>query len=725
MKYIQKIAVLGAGVMGAQIAAHCVNAGIQTLLYDLPTEGKDKNALIDKAITNLTRLKPSPLALPSMASLIQAKNYDDNLEELKHCDLIIEAIAERLELKEALYERVAPMVTDTAFLVTNTSGLSLQTLAEVLPKSLRPRFCGMHFFNPPRYLPLVELIPSKETSKENLDFLETWLCQRLGKSVVRAKDTPNFIANRVGVFSLLSVMHHAAELNLGFDEVDALTGPLIGRPKSATFRTMDVVGLDTMAQVVKTMWDKLKDDPWHELFVLPPWFDELIKARSLGQKSGQGIYRKQGQVIEVYDVGTGQYRPSSAVLDEEVQQIFKLPDWQARWKALLAAKGKQAKFLVQYFQELFKYTAHHLEHIANSSADVDAAMRWGFAWEKGPFEMAALMGLKSEKSKRPSPARPKVVWENTALRLTATDDIAVMSFKTKGNTIGQAVLDGWQEIIAVIKANYAGLIIHQDDLSNFSMGADLREIAALMHAGRWRAIQDMVAQFQSLLMQWKTSPFPTVAAVSGRALGGGVELILHCDAVVAAFESYLGLVETAVGIIPAGGGSKELALRASLKAKQMPLFPFIQAYFEQVAMARVSDNAIEAKAMGYLCAEDSILMPKTQVLPAAIAKVKSLLAANFSPGIPQKFQVAGREGRARLQLGLVNWLQGGFISAHDYTIASHLAHVLCGGEVNEGELVDEAWILNLELEALMALIQDPLTQARIDYRLESGKVLRN
>ncbi|MFO9100185.1 3-hydroxyacyl-CoA dehydrogenase/enoyl-CoA hydratase family protein [Legionella pneumophila] len=784
--FIKKVAVLGAGVMGAQIAAHCVNAGIETLLFDLAGKEGPKNSLVDKAIANLGKLKPTPLATPQTNELLQAKNYAENLEELSSCDLVIEAIAERIDWKEDLYKRISPYLSDKTILVSNTSGLSINKLCEVLPAQHRSNFCGVHFFNPPRYMHLAELIPANTTSSDLLDYLETWLTEYLGKGVVRAKDTPNFIANRIGVFSLLTTLHHTLAMNMGIDEVDALTGPLLGRPKSATFRTMDVVGLDTMQHVINTMQSQLTGDPWHKMFILPDWLNGLIKEGHLGQKSGQGIYRKAGKVIEVYDIQTGQYRPSRAEASDELKAIMDIKDPEARMKNLMTSNNKQAQFLAACFRDLFHYCAYHLEEIADNARDVDLAIRWGFGWAQGPFETWQLSDLHSvtrqidesiqdntalSSAKLPewlyeikefytregaySPGKNNyharsqlpvyhkqlfhdrvlkeshhpvhVIYENEGVCLWyLKDDVAVISFKSKANTIGQSVLDGIETALDIAERDYQGLIIYQQDASNFSSGADLRGVSKLLTDGTIQALEHMVEQFQRVAMRLKYSSIPTVAALRGRALGGGCELMMHCDSIVAAFESYPGLVEAGVGVIPAGGGCKELAMRSAHHAQQADLLTFILPVFQQIATAKVAASAVEARNMGYLRAADSILMHADEVLYASLEKIKAMRAANYLPPMKkQRFKVAGIEGHARLQSGLVNWLEGGFISQHDYFLANELAKVLCGGDVNHGTLVDEQWMLKLEREAFIKLANTSLTQARISHLLETGKPLRN
>lgn len=783
--FIKKVAVLGAGVMGAQIAAHCVNAGIETLLFDLASKDADKNSLVNKAIAHLSQLKPSPLASAGTSAMLQARNYEENLSDLADCDLVIEAIAERLDLKEMLYKNISSHIAKETFLVSNTSGLSINELSSVLPEKLRSRFCGVHFFNPPRYMHLAELIPSKETSSELLDHLESWLTSYLGKGVVRAKDTPNFIANRVGVFSLLSTIHHAEQMELGLDEVDALTGVLLGRPKSATFRTMDVVGLDTMVHVVKTMSDQLKEDPWHSLYNLPDWLMNLVKEGHLGQKTGQGIYRKQGKTIEVYDRDKKDYRPSETMISEELQAIMQIKDPAARMEKLLASKDKQAQFLTACFKDLFHYCAYHLQGIAQSVRDVDLAIRWGFGWQQGPFETWQLSGYQrmvdaiessiKEKSSLASVGLPdwmkqidvfynqqgayspqqesylprsdlpvykkqffpervlgettsehKTLYENEGVRLWhLKDEVAVVSFKSKANTIGQAVLDGLLEAMNVAQQQCKGLIIYQQDAGNFSSGANLKEVMTLIKDGKMQALNEMIEQFQRMALGLKYSSIPTVAAVRGRALGGGCEMLLHCDAVVAAFESYPGLVELGVGVIPAGGGCKEMARRAAERAQYGELMDWIQPYFQQIATGAVAGSAVDAQRFGYFRTSDQWVMNAHEVLSVALAKVEQLQASNYQPPLPARFQVAGREGNARLQTGLVNWLEGGYISDHDYYLANQLSQVICGGDVYAGEWVDEAWMLKLEREAFVDLCSTEKTQERMNHLLETGKPLRN
>lgn len=780
--FIKKVAVLGAGVMGAQIAAHVVNAGIETCLFDLASRGTDPYQLVKTSIQKLHQLKPSPLATKNTANHILARQYDSDLGELGCCDLIIEAIGERLDWKEALYTRIAPYVGKNTILVSNTSGLSINTLSEVLPEALRNRFCGVHFFNPPRYMHLAELIPSRQTEPALLNQLETWLTSRLGKGVVRAKDTPNFIANRVGVFSLLATLYHAERLGLGLEVVDALTGTLLGRPKSATFRTMDVVGLDTMGHVVDTMANQLKDDPWHAYFTVPGWLKSLIDGGYLGQKTGQGVYRKRGKALEVYDITLGDYRPVQEGLPEEIKAVFKLKTPDAQIAALRTLDTPEADLIRSCFRDLFHYAAFHLESIADNVRDVDAALKWGFGWQSGPFETWQTFGVSEmsawiteeiahertmaqaplpewleaqnfvfyRKQEAFSPERASyvgmsdlpvyqrqltlskkpdeasVLFENEGVLLShLKDDVAVLSFKSKSNTIGQPVLDGIREAILMAEARCQGMIVYQHNPDNFSSGADLSAVSSWIERGQMSGLSQMVSDFQEALLCLKYSTIPVISALRGRALGGGCELLMQTDAVVAAFESYPGLVEAGVGLIPAGGGSKEFAMRAARASVGTDIMPHLQPYFEMLAMAVVAGSAPDARAKGFLRVKDTCMMHAGEVLYAAFHRILAMQAANYAPPMPERFKVAGREGCAQLKGLLVNYEAGGFISQHDAFLASELAYVMTGGNLDSGTEVDEHWILRLEREAFMRLAETPLTQARIRHMLETGKPLRN
>lgn len=825
---IRKVAVLGAGVMGAQIAAHLVNANVETLLFELPAKEGDPNGNVNKALDGLKKLDPAPISSPARVSYIEAANYEQHLEKLRECDLIIEAIAERIDWKSDLYRKVAPFVNANAIFATNTSGLSINTLAAAFPENLRHRFCGIHFFNPPRYMHLVELIPCKGTELPLLDELETFLVSTLGKGVVRAKDTPNFIANRIGVFSMLATKHHATAFNLGFDMVDALTGRYLGRPKSATFRTLDVVGLDVFAHVVNTMRENLSEDPWHKHFELPAWFNYLVDQGSLGQKTKRGIYQKIGKEIHVLDLHTREYKLSDAKVDDGVKDILRERDWSKKLAGLRSNPHPQAQFLWATFRDVFHYCALHLGDIANNARDLDFAVRWGFGWDNGPFEIwqaagwqqvaswisadiaagkamaasplpawatdpacVAVHGMQGSFSATGNAYQPRstlpvykrqifpdhllgetrhygeTIFETDEVRLWHTGDtIAILSFKTKMHTVSNEVLDGILRAVNEAEAHFSALILWQSE-PPFSAGANLLQLMQgvqetpdtgmfgklkgavnrvkytaaggggmgdLFNAatGNVPKVEAVVAKFQQTSMRLKYAQIPTIAAVDGLALGGGCEFSIHCSRIVATLESYIGLVEVGVGLLPAGGGCKEMAQRAAAEAQRysidnrVDIFPFVRRYFQNIAMGEVAKSAELAREMGYLRPSDRIVLNRFELLHIAKEEAKALNATAYRPPLHQhQIAVAGRTGIATLKAAMLNMREGGFISEHDFNIGCRVAETLCGGDVEAGSMVDEQWLLDLERRNFMELLATEKTQARIEHMLKSGKPLRN
>ena len=784
---VRRAAVLGAGVMGAQIAAHLIDARVPTVLFDLPAKEGDKSGIVRKGIEGLKKLQPSPLAGRETAAFIQAANYDEHLGLLAECDLVIEAIAERMDWKTDLYRRIAPHLAPHAIFASNTSGLAINQLAEALPRELRPRFCGVHFFNPPRYMRLVEIIPCKDSLPAVLDELERFLVTTVGKGVIRAKDTPNFVANRVGVFSMLATIANAAKFGIRFDVVDDLTGPRLGRPKSATFRTADVVGLDTFAHVVKTMQDGLPQDPWHGLFKAPSWLTKLIAAGALGAKTQGGIYQKKGKALRVLDPASGQYVDAGAEADPSVVEILKLSDPAQKLRRLRESEHSQAQFLWASFRDTFHYIAYHLKDIAHCARDVDLAMRWGFGWKLGPFETwqaagwsqvaawieedigagkalasvplpawvaqagrkgvhfpegsydaaaDALVGRSSLDVYRRQlwpdtvlgegrAALGETVYENAGVRaFTTGDDILVASFKSKAHSISPEVLEGLNRAIDVAEERFKGLVIWQTE-APFSVGANLEALRPQLQAGDWRSIEGVISLFQKTSMRLRYSRIPTVAATQGYVFGGGCEFVLHCDRVVAALESYVGLVEAGVGLLPAGGGCKELALRAARESKG-DLFASLKDYYMMIATAKVAGSGIEAQELGLLRASDVVLFNPSELLHVAKQQALALDDAGYRPPLAgRRFPVAGRTGAASIKGQLVNMLEGHFISEHDFEIGSRIADAMTGGDVEPGAEVDEEWLLALERRHFLALLENPKTQERIVHTLTTGKPLRN
>ena len=778
--------------MGAQIAAHLTNANVHTILFDLPAKEGPKNGVVSKAIDGMMKLSPDPFAVKGKAAQIVQANYDDHLELLRGCDLIIEAISERMDWKKALYEKVAPFISEKTIFASNTSGLSITELSKVFPEALRHRFCGIHFFNPPRYMKLVELIPTAQTEAIILDQLETFLTSTVGKGVVRAKDTPNFVANRIGVFSIAATMHHTAQFNLPFDVVDALTGPAIGRAKSATYRTSDVVGLDTMSLTIKTLADTLPNDPWHKYYQSPAWLQALIAKGALGQKTKAGIYTKKGKDILVLDLAAQDYRPSTGKIDDEVAAMLKIKNPAEQIAALRASANPQAQFLWSIFRDLWHYCAVQLSDIAHSARDIDFAIRWGFGYKLGPFETwqaagwqqiatwisediaagkamanvplpawvmeAGRVGVHSEAGSYSASSKSVVarsalpvykrqiftelllgekadkgttILDTDGVRMWTTkgyEDVAIVSFKSKMHSLGEEVLDGVLQALDRAEADFKAVVIWHE--APYAVGANLVKALEALQAQKYDEFETMVAKFQATSMRIKHSMVPVVSAVDGMALGGGCEFVMHSNKVVASIESYLGLVEAGVGLLPAGAGCKELAMRAAHAAgvgnSGGDVMPILQKAFTRIAMGEVSKSGEHAKEMGYLRESDRIVFNKDELLYVALTEARAMAEGGWRPALPAApFPVAGYTGVATMKMMLINMKEGGFISEHDFEVSSRIAEVLCGGMVEPGSLVDEKWMLDLERKHFVALAKMPKTQERIAFMLKNGKPLRN
>lgn len=781
--YVDKVAVLGAGVMGSQIAAHFANAGVSTILFDLKSESRKPNELIDSAIANLQKLNPKPLAWNKSLVYITAANYQDDLELLKGCDLIIEAIAERLDWKEDLYKKIAPFVAENAIIASNTSGLSIKSLANCLPDSLKNKFCGVHFFNPPRYMLLVELIPHDATDAHVLTNLETFFVTNLGKNVILAKDTPNFIANRVGVFSMLATCIHAEKFNLPLEVVDKLTGKDLGRAKSATFRTADVVGLDTFAHVVATMAEQCKDG-FESCYNIPIWITRLINNGALGQKTKAGFYKKDKNGIQVIDLATGNYRIADKKAHPDVINILHEKDWSSKLEQLHNSNLPEAQFLWSCFRDIFHYAAVLLGQIANTPRDIDLAIRWGFGWKDGIFETWQKSGwlkvanwikddIASGKtlSRVPLPdwvftldsgvyldnkhyniidrklverkqlpvyrrqlfpdlvlneipnINVIILYENDGVKLWHTgDNIGILSFKTKMCAIGMDVLIGIKQAIDVAQQQCLAMVIWQEK-EVFSVGANLEEFGfSIMMNGAQAVDQIIQTGHEIIVNKLRYSKIPIIAGVRGYTFGGGCEIMLHCDGVVAALESYIGLIEAGVGLLPGWGGTTEMAYRASQAIEPWKDF---ERRYKNLAMAQVATSAYEALEMGFLRESDIIVMNSREVLFIAKEKARLMALSGYRPPLKPKFKVFGEQGIATVNGLLANMYAGGQISDHDMLIAKNIAITMCGGEIERDSEVTEDWVLNIEKNKFSELAVSQKTADRIQYMLETGKPLRN
>ncbi|GAC1390354.1 MAG: 3-hydroxyacyl-CoA dehydrogenase/enoyl-CoA hydratase family protein [Variovorax sp.] len=802
---VKKVAVLGAGVMGAQIAAHLVNVRVPVVLFDLPAREGPKNGIVTKAVEALKKQKPSPLGVVEDAVLIGQANYEEHLDQLEDCDLIIEAIAERIDWKLELFRKIAAHVAPRAILASNTSGLSITTLSEGLPDDMRSRFCGIHFFNPPRYMALVELIATPTTAPEILDQLETFVTSGLGKGVVRAKDTPNFIANRIGIAGMLGTMKEVGKFALSYDVVDDLTGKKMGRASSGTFRTADVVGLDTLAHVVKTLQDTLdeKTDPFYSSFGTPEVLQQLLDKGNLGQKTGAGFYKKLGREVLRYEPESGDYVPGGQKGDEVYARMLKKPAAE-RLKLLRHAEGAQGQFLWAILRNSFHYAAVHLASIAETARDVDFAMRWGFGMTQGPFELWQEAGwlqvaqwirqdIEAGKtlSNAPLPdwvfsgpvaeaggvhtpagsfnpttgkfeprrelpvhqrqlfpesvlgadaqrfeTAGKTLHEDAGIRLWTLDanqddpsrgQVLIASIKTRMHAISPEVCEGLMTAVELAEKDDRGLVIWSGD-EPFSVGADLQSMLPAFMAVGVSAIEDAEGFMQQTMLRLRYAAVPVISAIRGMALGGGCEIAVHCSRRVAAMESYIGLVEVGVGLVPGAGGLTYIARRAAetqALTTHKDLLPFLTEGFTAAAMAKVGTSALESRKLGYLLDSDIVVANKDELLFVAISEARAMATAGYRPPVRRLFPVAGRSGKATIQGQLVNMRDGGFISRHDFHIASLIAGVVTGGDVDTGTLVSEEYLMALERKAFCSLITHPKTQERILGMLSTGKPVRN
>ncbi len=770
MERIEKVAVLGAGVMGGTIAAHLANAGLEVLLLDLATPELDA----------IKAAKPAALFAPAVAARIKVGTFDADAAKLRECDWVLEVVVENMAVKKKLLaEKVAPNLRPGAILSTNTSGLSVNELAEALPEALRPRFLVTHFFNPPRYMRLLEIVPSRHTDPTVVAGMAEFLSRRVGKGIVFAKDTPNFIANRIGVYAICNAMRHMVDLGMTVEEVDAVAGAATARPRSAAFGTADLVGLDTLCHVARNSWELLPKDEERDVFRLPAFVDTMVEKGQLGNKARRGFFRKEkgegGSQRFYYDHRTGEYVACKKPRFASVEAAKGIDDPAKRLEAVLGARDPAAELAWRNLRDTLLYAFKRLPEIAADVVNVDRAMRWGFNWELGPFEMLDAIGvrrfverargdgvavpealerverfyrdeggrrqfraLREAEGWRDAPTPPRAVDLAILKRagkvldrsagasvLDLGDGVFGLEFHTKMNAIGADVLATAQRAVKRAEAEGVGLVIANQGAA-FSVGANLALLAAGIAEGDWDEIALMVRNFQRATMAVKRAKVPVVAAPHGLALGGGCELCLHAAAMNPHAETYMGLVEVGVGLLPAAGGTKELALRAAAIAEQYDtdVSPFLFRHFTTIATARVSTCAAELPSMGFMRHGDAFTMNLDDLIHDARQKVLAL-AVNHRAPPPAELRAPGRSVAASIGTQLWNMRRGGFISAYDEHLGRTVAGVITGGDVPVGTPITEELLLELEREAFMSLCGEKRTLERIDHMLKKGKPLRN
>ncbi|HRF25687.1 MAG TPA: 3-hydroxyacyl-CoA dehydrogenase/enoyl-CoA hydratase family protein [Ferruginibacter sp.] len=788
---IKKVAVLGSGVMGSRIAAHFAGAGVQVLLLDilpkdLPADAPKaaRNKIVNDALAAALKSNPSPVYHKSVAQRIQTGNFTDNMKDIAGADWIIEVVVERLDIKQSIFTEVEKYRKPGTLVTSNTSGIPIHLMAEGRSEDFKQHFCGTHFFNPPRYLKLLEIIPTPFTKPEVVEFLMHYGDLFLGKRTVLCKDTPAFIANRIGVFSIMAIMNGMDKLQLSIDEIDALTGPVIGRPKSATFRTADVVGIDTLVRVAKGVYESCPDDEARSLFSIPTWLEQMIAQNWLGDKSGQGFFKKVKSAtgdkdIQVLNLQSLDYEPRKKPKFATLEAAKQIEDLPGRLKALMAGQDKAGAFYRQFHYALFSYISHRIPEISDDIYKVDDAMMAGFGWEIGAFESWDALGVAktvaamktaghtiapwveemlaagissfysvangkrlyynvSTRQYEPMPGGDafivmknfdnQTVWKNSACRTYHLgDDVLGLEWYTKMGSIGGEVLEGIQKSISLAEQSYKGLVIANSG-ANFSAGANVAMIFMMAIEQDYDEIDMAIRMFQQTMMRVRYSSIPVVAAPHGLALGGGCELCLHADKVIAAAETYTGLVEAGIGVIPGGGGTKEFVLRASDEIHQgEPETITLQNRFINVATAKVATSAHEAYDLGiYRKGIDEISINGDRRISEAKKAVIELYDQGYVMPIQRTdIKVAGRSGLGALYAGINGMWRAQYATDHDVTVAKKLAYVMCGGDLSETREVSEQYLLDLEREAFLSLTAEKKTLERIQSILKTGKPLRN
>ncbi|MFK7049074.1 MULTISPECIES: 3-hydroxyacyl-CoA dehydrogenase/enoyl-CoA hydratase family protein [Flavobacterium] len=792
---IKKIAVVGSGIMGSGIACHFANIGVEVLLLDIVprelTEAEQKkgltlenkvvrNRIVNDSLTNALKSKPSPIYHTKFANRITTGNLTDDITKIKDVDWIIEVVVERLDIKKSVFEQIDTHRKPGTLVTSNTSGIPIHFMSEGRSEDFQKHFCGTHFFNPARYLKLFEIIPGPKTSQEVLDFLNNYGEQFLGKTSVVAKDTPAFIGNRIGIFGIQSLFHQVKEMGLTIEEVDKLTGPVIGRPKSATFRTVDVVGLDTLVHVANGIYDNCPNDEAHELFKLPDFINKMMENKWLGSKTKQGFYKKEGKDILSLDLNTLEYRPNKKASFATLEMTKTIEKPIDRFKVLVKGTDKAGEFYRKNFSAMFAYVSNRVPEITDDFYKIDDAMKAGFGWENGPFEIWDAIGVQkgiemmqaegytpaswvtdmvasgstsfysvkegatnyyntASKSQVKVPGQDafiilnniresKKVWGNADSTIQHLGDgILNLEFHSKMNSIGGGVLQGINKAIDLAEKEYNGLVIGNQG-TNFSVGANIGMIFMMAVEQEYDELNMAIKMFQDTMMRARYSSIPVVVAPHGMTLGGGCELTMHADKVVAAAETYIGLVEFGVGVIPGGGGSKEMALRAADTFRKNDVeLNVLQEYFLTVGMAKVATSAYEAYDLGILQkGKDIVVVNKDRQI--AEAKKHALLMAEAGytqPARRKDIKVLGKQALGMFLVGTDQMVAGQYISEHDQKIANKLAYVMAGGDLSEPTLVTEQYLLDLEREAFLSLCTERKTLERIQFMLTKGKPLRN
>jgi 3-hydroxyacyl-CoA dehydrogenase len=774
LKPFRTAAVLGAGVMGTQIAAHLANAGLTVHLLDIPAKSGNKNAIVEAAFKKGLKMSPPIFFTDKIAHRVTLGNFEEHFHRLADVDWIIEAVVENLTVKQELMARLEAIVREDAVISTNTSGLPIHAIAQNRSESFRKRFLGTHFFNPPRYLKLLELIPTSDTDPIVLERMQNFGELHLGKGVVVAKDTPNFIANRIGMYVTMLGLRALTTQGYTIEEIDTLSGPLVGRPKSATFRTADLVGLDTLMYVTENLYAAIPQDERRDVFQVPDLLRKLVSTGTLGAKTGQGFYKKQKSEILSLNPVTLAYESPKPMNLPGLEPISKMPELGDRLQTLYRDTGRAGTLFRDSILDILNYSAHRIPEIADSPAEIDRAMRWGFGWELGPFEIWNTIGFEQvlgdmkvarmvvpawveELGKaregehqvfvapcplRRSPLSPNIdlaaikadpaltLWQNSeAALLDLGDGVGLFEFRSKGNTLSLNVVKGLGEVLDLLETNNLKGLVIGNGSAHFSGGANLAEMGMMAQSGSLDGIANLIVTFQTLLQRIYYFPKPIVMAVQGRALGGGCELVMACPNVVAAAETYIGLVEVAVGLIPGAGGIMRMTARvAERAASESPshVQPFLKAAFETIATAKVSSSAYEGQALGFLPSTTQILMNGDRRLAVAKSTVLHLADSGYVPPPEMNaIQVLGRSGRALLDMGAYVFEQSGYASAHDRYLANRLAYVMTGGDLTAPALVHENYLLALERENFIPLLGLPKTQERVAHMLKTKKPLRN